>query len=391
MKKRIICNICIFQILIAYSLCHVNGQGPVALLETTPPDGMHFIDAENTKGYENKFSYVTQYGEDAKDFSVIKIDGKNMTPLSASSGWIDKEQVIKFWEYAGNIFPINDLFSVELTVYGTDEESMVKKNSNLDTFKLTLPILELECYDFENGKRILWPPDYEGKNGEVGEDYYTSSKSNNDFRPIDKVGIIDSGDYFRRHEWVAGDDGVVVFDKSLTSIREKDWFNYTSDLPQGHWQPHLRIKLNSQSDAKIGFGTVNSKKEYEEHGKFNVVETKGVYKTVSLSENGIPIYINGGRNIFRLRVEEFEGGSGDVFLNYLVFVPPSNEILLLVSDNITGPWREKKYNSSNAENNEISFKSDHESLFAILHSPSKGNINVNAVDYTDGVVKIKFD
>ncbi len=229
---------------------------------------------------------------------------------------------------------------------------------HFDTFCPSSRVIELEDYNFDGGSFLDFPrliPEsagpipgaYPGQVGVAEIDYrdLRSRPGGSLYRPADPVGIKRSLDYRRPWFVAVGDEGTEVFDYDIHEIQSGEYLVYTRTFGPGDYAVYLRVAVLNLDRAEATLERLTRLPEGGEGatvlGRF-VAERSGFeYRNVPLTDiAGRPVKIRlAGRETLRLRQETTAPFEGAILQNYLVFVSPAADCVVVESaPTVEGPF-----------------------------------------------------
>ncbi len=222
---------------------------------------------------------------------------------------------------------------------------------SFDTFSRTNVIVEIEDYNFGGGQFIglsLAPPGtYAGRVGVAEVDYHDldTDPGASAYRPGSLAATQRSWDYVRPWIVEAGgaDDG--LFDLDVYRVRFGEWLQFTRSFPTGVYAVYLRAAVWNLREAELALEVVTGNSSLPNAastalGRFKAGATGFAYRNIPLSNaEGQTLALSlSGRQTIRLRQLTDSSEAGDVFENYLVFVPVSLAVTVESADSAVGPW-----------------------------------------------------
>ena len=293
-------------------------------------------------------------------------------------------------------------------------------------------IIELEDYNFDEGQFTDNPPvsgflangsgvntdkGYVDREGVPGIDFfdYESAPGSEDkaiYRSFDPVATQAGASETGSDEQFSGPDPAVndtershYTDAGLTEIQITnteggEWLNYTRDFVEGDYIVYLRGAGRATQSIHLDEVTSNpseTDQTTERLGTFTLpnMGMEYNYRFVALkNSDGSPAILTlSGTQTLRLSIgsEQENRTNETTALNYLAFVPapepPSNTIVVKVSDSVTGPFIE------NAEiqiaDNEISLPTSGSQRFLSISSEG-APVSISGLEILDGIMKIRI-
>ncbi len=226
----------------------------------------------------------------------------------------------------------------------TDSDSVTVSNVlYFDTFLASDPVIEIEDYNFGGGQFIDNPivvaegsadsNAYSLQTGVPGVDFSdtrtTPRAQDTLYRPMDPVRMQHSVDQPRQKYVAAGGAGANVFDYDVGDIASGEFLNYTHTFAAGTYEVYLRQAYANLAQGVAAFERVTgdrtqSNPATQALGSFLGVLSGYQYRNIPLTDglgqNRIKVRLSGVETL-RLRQVTAEPPDGNIFQNYLLFVP----------------------------------------------------------------------
>ncbi len=210
-----------------------------------------------------------------------------------------------------------------------------------DTFLTNDLQIEVEDYNFNGGQFIDNPvPAVEGTGplttsymdqmGIKGVDYQDSRTDfrYSIYRPQDTTRMQHTLDNIRPKFLAAGGPALNVFDYDVGGILVGQWFNYTRTFPAGAYEVYLRESLFNGDQAQASLALVTSDPTQTNQttqvlGTFLAYSSGVQYRNVPLTDAFGKKIIVALQGVQTLRLNELSSdpSGGNIYQNYLVFVP----------------------------------------------------------------------
>lgn len=211
-----------------------------------------------------------------------------------------------------------------------------------DTFLPTNFVIEAEDYNFSGGQFINNPvpvpefsgPQPNGYQGQIGVpevDFFDTRATPNNYpyRPEDPVGTKRTLDFTRQKFTDAGGAANQIFDYDIGEIAAGEFLNYTRQFPAGSYEVYLRASLFNTPQAEaalekvVGSATAPGQSTtvlgsflgFSSGSKF-----RNVPLTDALGQSKVVVRLSGTETL-RLRQVTSDPADGNIYQNYLVFVP----------------------------------------------------------------------
>mgnify|MGYP003574927479 FL=1 len=233
--------------------------------------------------------------------------------------------------------------SYTITIEAVDAECAAAspKSFTFDTFSTNHLVIEVEDYNFDVGLFINnpdpvpegggpVPTGYANQFGVEGIDYDDTRTSLDDvpYRPDDYVRMQRTLDFPRAKYIAAGGSAAGVYDYDVGDIAAGEWLNYTRTFPAGTYQVYLREALRNGSQVEAVLEEVTSDPTMESQttrvlGSFITPSSGFQFRNVPLADavgNSVSVELSGQKTL-RLRQVSSNPADGDIFQNYLLFVP----------------------------------------------------------------------
>jgi hypothetical protein len=223
----------------------------------------------------------------------------------------------------------------------TDAEGLSATSTlYFDTFSTNTTVIEAEDYNFNSGSFLDSPvvlsegffgdpTSYNGQFGEPDVDYHDTRTDYQDapYRPTDHVRMQHSLDLPRQKFIDAGGSANLVYDYDIGDIAPGEWLNYTHTFEPGNYEVYLRESLVNGAQAKaelwdVGNGQTNVL------GTFILTTTGYQYRNIPLTDAVGQTRNNttlSGQEELRLVQIDGDPADGNIYQNYLVFVPFSGD------------------------------------------------------------------
>ncbi len=222
---------------------------------------------------------------------------------------------------------------------------------SFDTFSRTNVIVEIEDYNFGGGQftnlSLAPPGTYAGRVGVAEVDYHDldTDPGASAYRPSSPVATQRSWDYVRPWIVEAGGVDTGLFDLDVNRVRLGEWLQFTRSFPTGVYAVYLRAAVANLREAEMALEVVTGDSSLPNAassalGQFKAGATGFAYRNIPLSNaKGQTLALTlSGRQTIRLRQLTDSSEVGDVFENYLVFVPVSLDVTVESADTAVGPW-----------------------------------------------------
>lgn len=142
-------------------VCLTCTVSSLEIYNTTPAHGATQLDM--TARNNNKLVFYTINASEPTSLEFIKINGKPITPETASISWVDKLAREQRWEFSIGLFEINKTYIVTIEMQDVDSGEKVIKVIQFDTFSSMSLIIQAENYDYNGGEYSKNPQDYAEK------------------------------------------------------------------------------------------------------------------------------------------------------------------------------------------------------------------------------------
>jgi hypothetical protein len=301
-------------------------NAPVLISEISPANFSNFLPATTTISFK-----LTD--DEAIDDSKISVN-LNGTNLTTSNGLTVTGSGNTRTVSLGGLSANQDYKAV---INVTDAQNVPSSATiYFDTFDSANLVVEAEDYNFGNGAYINDPAvlpegsfgdptSYQGQVGEVDVDYHDTRADFQDapYRPEDHVRMQHTLDVPRQKFVDQGGAPASVFDYDIGDIAAGEWLNYTRSFPAGNYNVYLRESLVNGTQAKAQLQQVTASAT-NTLGTFIVTTTGFDYRNVPLTDaigqNKIVVALN-GESTLRLVQVDGDPSDGNIYQNYLVFVP----------------------------------------------------------------------
>ncbi|MEW6157256.1 MAG: hypothetical protein AB1813_07470 [Verrucomicrobiota bacterium] len=240
--------------------------------------------------------------------------------------------------------------NVNYTAVLSAEDSEGEKASRtiyFDTFAQDSLVVEIEDYNFENGRFFDNPvPIIEGFGPQDGSYSYQTGVQDVDFndtrtsprpqdtlyRPFDPVRMQHTLDNARKKFVDAGGTASGVYDYDVGDIAEGEWLNYTRTFPPGSYEVYLREALANMATGDSVLEQVTGDRTQPGQsvrllGSFLGTRTGFQYRNFPLTDGSgqnKTILRLSGVTTLRLRQVTPDAADGARYQNYLIFIPVSD-------------------------------------------------------------------
>ena len=234
--------------------------------------------------------------------------------------------------------------SYRAVLEATDSDSATVTNVlYFDTFLASDPVIEIEDYNFGSGQFIDDPivvaegtadaSAFSLQTGVQGVDFSdtrtTPRPQDTSYRPMDPVRMQHTVDQPRQKYLSAGGVGANVFDYDVGDIASGEFLNYTRTFTAGTYEVYLRQAYANLAQGVAAFEKVTGDRTQpnpatQALGSFLGVLSGFQYRNIPLTDglgqNRIKVRLSGVETL-RLRQVTAEPSDGNIFQNYLIFVP----------------------------------------------------------------------
>ena len=178
---------------------------------------------------------------------------------------------------------------------------------------------------------------YAGQSGVPGVDFYSPGPSPGArYRQDGGIGTKASLDYVRQKFVDAGGAAAGIYDYDVFGLKAGDYLNYTRTFPTNYYEVYLRESVVNITQSIAGLELVTSDRSLPNQttqalGQFQAPGSDFVLRNVPLAVAGTTNRIAlllGGVQTLRLRQLSALPGDAGAALNYLVFVPVTNGVVL---------------------------------------------------------------
>lgn len=235
--------------------------------------------------------------------------------------------------------------SYAATLMAEDSEGLTTSQTlYFDTFAENHLVIEIEDFNFENGKFIdKAAPVIEGSGSQPGAYSLQTGTQDVDFnetrtapqaqdtlyRPNDSVRMQHSRDVARSKFTAAGGATASVFDFDVGDIAAGEWLNYTRTFPAGSYEVYLRQAMVNMSSGESVLELVTGDRAKPNQttrvlGSFLGERTGFQYRNFALTDGtGLTktIVRLSGVTTLRLRQITPDAADGARFQTYLIFIP----------------------------------------------------------------------
>jgi hypothetical protein len=230
----------------------------------------------------------------------------------------------------------------QAVVLATDSDNATVTNAfYFDTFLASDPVIEIEDFNFNSGQFIDNPilvaegntdvNAYSMQTGAVDVDYSDTRGNfqNAPYRPGDHVRMQHTLDFPRQKYVAAGGAGANIFDYDVGDIASGEFLNYSRTFAAGTYEVYLRQAYANLAQGVAAFERVTGDRTQpnpatQALGSFLGVLSGYQYRNIPLTDglgqNRIKVRLSGLETL-RLRQVTAEPSDGDIFQNYLIFVP----------------------------------------------------------------------
>lgn len=223
-------------------------------------------------------------------------------------------------------------------IAATDADGALQRVAlDFDTFSPENLVIEVEDYNFGGGQYHDNPSvvpgaanSYRDATGVPNIDFFdTRSSGNFPYRQGEPVGTKVSLDAIRAKFAAAGGADAGVFDYDIGQIERGEFLQYTRRFPTGTYEVYLRESLFNVSLAEAVLERVQGPASQENPattilGSFLGTSSGTKHRTVpltdALGQSKVVVRLSGEVTL-RLRQLTSEPADGDIFQNYLLFVP----------------------------------------------------------------------
>lgn len=229
---------------------------------------------------------------------------------------------------------------------------------SFDTFSPSNVVIEAEDYNFNGGQFLDHPAliadgtgpvtnAYAGQSGVPGVDFYSPGPSPGArYRQDGGIGTKASLDYVRQKFVDAGGAAAGIYDYDVFGLKAGDYLNYTRTFPTNYYEVYLRESVVNITQSIAGLELVTSDRSLPNQttqalGQFQAPGSDFVLRNVPLAVAGTTNRIAlllGGVQTLRLRQLSALPGDAGAALNYLVFVPVTNGVVLESAAAVNGPY-----------------------------------------------------
>lgn len=202
-----------------------------------------------------------------------------------------------------------------------------------DTFQSSRYVIEAEDYNFGSGQFIdnPAPAGYRGQVGVAEVDFHDSRVTGDNFpyRSDDPVGTKVTLDFARQKFSAAGGAASDIFDYDIGEMAAGDSVNYTRTFPAGSYEVYLRESLFNVLHGEALLELVTSDPTQPNQtttvlGSFLGFNSGSKFRNVpltdALGQSKVVVKLS-GKQTLRLRQVTPEPDDGDIFQNYLIFIP----------------------------------------------------------------------
>ena len=212
-----------------------------------------------------------------------------------------------------------------------------------DTFLASDPVIEIEDYNFGSGQFIDNPivvPEgsadsnaFSLQTGVQGVDFSdtraTPRPQDTLYRPMDPIRMQHTLDYPRQKYAAAGGAGAGVFDYDIGDVESGEFLMYTRTFVAGTYEVYLRQAYANLAQGVAALERVTGDRTQpnpatQALGSFLGVLSGYQYRNIPLTDglgqNRIKVRLSGVETL-RLRQVTAEPPDGNIFQNYLIFVP----------------------------------------------------------------------
>ncbi|HUS35802.1 MAG TPA: hypothetical protein VM680_10675 [Verrucomicrobiae bacterium] len=209
-----------------------------------------------------------------------------------------------------------------------------------DTFAKNNLVIEAEDYNFDGGSFIdnpvLVPVDgvgeangYRNQAGAAEVDFHSTRTSGGGLYRPDQVTQNQTLDFERDPFLAAGGKDAGYVDYDVSRIRTGEWQRYTRTFPAGTYEIYLRQAYFNVPSGEVILEKVNGEPSdpdapVEILGSFLGFNSGAQYRNVALTDasgaNVVAVQLD-GRTTLRLRQVTAEPSDGDIYQNYMIFVP----------------------------------------------------------------------
>jgi hypothetical protein len=235
----------------------------------------------------------------------------------------------------------NTSYSATLKVTDSDNVSTTVA-TYFDTFLASDMAVEIEDYNFGSGLFIdnptplaensgPLPNGYANQTGTPDIDYSDTRRDFTDtpYRPDDHVRMQHSLDVLRPKFSAEGGSAASVFDYDVGDVSAGEWLNYTRTFEAGNYEVYLREALVNGAQVEADLELVTSDptagdQTVSKLGSFNATTSGFQFRNVPLTDavgqHKVVLHLNGATTL-RLHQISSEPGDGNIYQNYLIFVP----------------------------------------------------------------------
>lgn len=211
-----------------------------------------------------------------------------------------------------------------------------------DTFIDSNLVIEVEDYNFGSGQFIdnpvpvaensgPVPNGYANQSGTPDIDYSDTRTDFSDvpYRPDDHVRMQHSLDVPRTKFSAAGGASASVFDYDVGDVVAGEWLNYTRTFPAGNYEVYLREALVNGTQVQADLEQVTSDPTSTDQtvtklGSFNATTSGFQFRNVPLTDavgqHKVVVHLSGSTTL-RLHQISSEPSDGNIYQNYIMFVP----------------------------------------------------------------------
>jgi hypothetical protein len=166
------------------------------------------------------------------------------------------------------------------------------------------------------------------------------------YRQDGGIGTKASLDYVRQKFVDAGGAAAGIYDYDVFGLKAGDYLNYTRTFPTNYYEVYLRESVVNITQSIAGLELVTSDRSLPNQttqalGQFQAPGSDFVLRNVPLAVAGTTNRIAlllGGVQTLRLRQLSALPGDAGAALNYLVFVPVTNGVVLESAAAVNGPY-----------------------------------------------------
>lgn len=233
----------------------------------------------------------------------------------------------------------NSNYSVRFQVVDSDGLTNVA-NLYFDTFQTNNFVIESEDYDFGGGQFIdnpvlipesfgPQPNAYHGQIGVADVDYHDTRTAPNNYpyRPDDPVGTKRTLDVARAKFTSAGGSASEIYDYDVGEIAAGEYLNYTRTFAPGSYEIYLRESLFNAAQGEVVLEKVTGTAPNQTStpvGSFLGFGSGSQYRNVPLTDalgRDKVVAKLSGKETLRLRQVTSEPSDGNIYQNYLIFIP----------------------------------------------------------------------